>query len=153
MYPLYSVRYQCSFLKPHLLKLTYYFTAVFDAVPLYPVNIVPAPLLTAQELYKKLFNDQLVATQPPWFHFFTLVEFIYQLPVVLWAIWALSTKSPKAPTHLLVWALVCFITTLTCIYEFYENQVMTETQKTRVIGGYGLYAVICMFLSPPTDFI
>jgi hypothetical protein len=118
---------------------------VFDGVPLYPPSLVPAPLLSAQDFYKSFFNDQLVITQPHWFHFFTLVEIFYQLPVVLWGVWALATKSPKAPAHLLIWALVCAGTTATCIFEFYHNQLMTETEKTRLIAMYGLYELICEF--------
>ncbi|KAF8237431.1 hypothetical protein L208DRAFT_1389217 [Tricholoma matsutake] len=114
----------------------------FDSVPLYPPNFVPARLLSAQEYYKNFFNDQLVIAQPPWFHLFSLIELLYQLPLVLWGIWALATKSPRAPAHLLVWSVVCFGTTVTCIYEFYHHQMMSETQKTRLIAMYGLYALI-----------
>lgn len=108
---------------------------------------MPARLLSAQEYYKNFFNDQLVIAQPPWFHLFSLIELLYQLPLVLWGIWALATKSPRAPAHLLVWSVVCFGTTVTCIYEFYHHQMMSETQKTRLIAMYGLYALICMFSS------
>jgi hypothetical protein len=121
--------------------------AVFDSIPLYPPSLVPAPLLSAQQWYMTFFNDQLVIAQPPWFHFFSLVEVLYQLPVVLWSIWALATNSHKAPAHLLVWSVVTFGTTATCLYEFYHNQLMSETEKTRLISMYGLYALICKFAS------
>jgi len=116
---------------------------VFDAIPLYPPSLVPAPLLSIHEWYNSFFNDQLMISQPPWFRLFSLIELFYQLPVVIWGVQALATKSPKAPAHLLVWALICFGTTATCLFEFYHNQLMSETEKTRLIAMYGLYALIC----------
>jgi len=115
---------------------------LFDSVPLYPQIIVPAPILSTHQWYKDFFNDQLVIAQPSWFHFFSLIELFYQLPVVLWSVWALATNSPKAPAHLLVWSVVCVGSTATCLYEFYHNQLMSETEKTMLISLYGLYGLI-----------
>jgi len=121
-------------------------SAVFDCLSLYPPQIVPERLLSLQSWYKDYYNDQLVIRQPPWFRFFSLVEALYQLPISVWSIWALTTKSPKAPTHLLVWAVVCCGTTLTCLFEFYHNELMSNQEKGALIAMYGSYAVICMVL-------
>lgn len=124
------------------------FRSVIDCIGLYPESIAPRPLLSLHEFYKATFNDQLVINQPPWFHFFSLLELVYQLPVAIWAVWALKNKSPKAPAHLLVWATVAFGTTMTCLFEFYHNAVMSTQEKTSLIAMYGCYGLICEFFTP-----
>jgi hypothetical protein len=120
----------------------------FDCVPLYPVHLVPIALLDTHAWYKSFFNDQLVITLPAWFRFFFAIEACYELPLAIWGVYALSTKSPKAAPHMLVWALVCFGTTATCLFEFYENSLMSKSEKTVMIAMYGSYALICESLSP-----
>ncbi|KAF8066885.1 transmembrane protein 6/97 [Lyophyllum atratum] len=114
----------------------------FDSLPLYPSGIAPASLLSLHHWYKTHFNDQLVIAQPAWFRLFTLTEPFYQLPVAAWGIWALRTKSYKAPAHILLWASVCFGTTITCLFEFYHNKLMTDQEKTVLYMMYGSYAII-----------
>ena len=120
---------------------------VFDAIPLYPKSLVPKPLLATHQWYKAYFNDQIMITQPPWFRFFCFLELVYQLPVAAWGVWALATKSPKSPAHLLVWAIVCAGTTFTTLVEFYHNPNMTDQEKATLIALYGFYGVICGFSS------
>ncbi|KAF9462522.1 transmembrane protein 6/97 [Collybia nuda] len=118
-------------------------TIVFvDCIAIYPASIVPGPLLSLHEFYKATFNDQLVINQPPWFRLFSLVEFLYQLPVAVWAVWALKNKSPKVPATLLVWATVAFGTTMTCLFEFYHNEVMSSQEKSSLIAMYGCYGLL-----------
>jgi len=130
-----------------LFLMSYILAIVFlDALPFYPPSLVPAPLLSTRDWYKTYFNDQLVITQPPWFRFFALAEFLYELPVAIWGIWALSTKSPKAPAHLLVWSVVCAGTTFTCLFEIYHNSGMSGQEKTRLFALYGSYGFIFSLL-------
>ena len=132
-----------SVVHPYLKQNLSRASAVFDCLSLYPPQIVPEQLLSLQSWYKDYYNDQLVIRQPSWFRFFSLVEALYQLPISVWSIWALTTKSPKAPTHLLVWAVICCGTTLTCLFEFYHNEDMNNQEKGTLIAMYGSYAVIC----------
>jgi len=126
-----------------LFLVSYVLTIIFfDNLPLYPQHLVPPQLLELHTWYKNYYNDQLLITQPPWFRFFSLSEPFYQLPVSIWSVWALTTKNPKAPTHLLVWAVVCCGTTLTCLFEFYHNTLMTDQEKKALFSMYGLYAAI-----------
>ncbi|RDB30676.1 hypothetical protein Hypma_005981 [Hypsizygus marmoreus] len=117
-------------------------TIIFDCISLYPRSIVPSALLSVHEWYKVFFNDQLVITQPTWFRAFTLIEGIYEFPLALWGIWALKSQSPEVPARLLIWALVCFSTTFTCLLAIYYDNVMSDSEKWTVIAMYGLYAVI-----------
>jgi len=123
--------------------LTYIPTILaFDCIPLYPVHLVPVALLDTHAWYKSFFNDQLAITLPAWFRFFFAIEACYELPLAIWGVYALSTKSPKAAPHLLVWALVCFGTTATCLFEFYENPLMSGSEKMVIIAIYGSYGLI-----------
>ncbi|KAG5642947.1 hypothetical protein DXG03_001865 [Asterophora parasitica] len=114
----------------------------FDSLPLWPSGLAPNNLLSLHKWYKNHFNDQLVITQPAWFRLFTLTEPFYQLPVAAWGIWALRSKSLKAPAHLLLWAALTFGTTITCLFEFWHNQLMSEQEKLVLIAMYSSYAVI-----------
>jgi len=115
---------------------------LFDCIPLYPKGILPPSMLSLHDWYKHSFNDQLVITQPPWFRFFNLTEPFYQLPVATWAIWALKSKSYKAPLHLVVWAVVCCGTTLTCMVDFWYNELLSQQELSVLLAMYGSYGVI-----------
>ncbi|KAH0579221.1 hypothetical protein H2248_003371 [Termitomyces sp. 'cryptogamus'] len=114
----------------------------FDSLQFYPAGLAPGSLLQLHEWYTKHFNDQLVISQPAWFRLFTLTEPLYQLPVAVWAVWALRSKSYNAPANLLLWATVCCGTTITCVFEFYHNQLMSNQEKLVLIAMYGSYALI-----------
>jgi hypothetical protein len=115
----------------------------FDAQPLYPPNLVPTILSNIQSWYFAVFNDQLLARQPPWFHFFALTEIFYQFPAAVYIVYSLHTRSPGVAPHTIIWATISTFTTATCLYEIYHDAVMTNTQKLMLGGMYGVYGAIC----------
>jgi hypothetical protein len=106
----------------------------FDAQPLYPPNLVPTILSNIQSWYFAVFNDQLLARQPPWFHFFALTEIFYQFPAAVYIVYSLHTRSPGVAPHTIIWATISTFTTATCLYEIYHDAVMTNTQKLMLRG-------------------
>jgi len=118
---------------------------VFDSLPLYPPSLVPASLATTHAWYLTTFGDPLIRHQPPWFRFFSLAELFYQLPMAVYLSCGLYSRSPKAPVHMLVWAMLAAFTTATCCWEFAFSEEMTQWQKGMLGGVYGSYGVICEF--------
>ncbi|KAI5788361.1 transmembrane protein 6/97 [Geopyxis carbonaria] len=116
----------------------------FDILHLYPAHLVPAVLLDTQEWYKTFFNDVLTIHHPAYFAFFKYVEAFYELPVALYAAWALARGggSGGVYAHLLVWAVVCALTTATCVWEYVVSEVMSEQERMVLVGMYGGYGLI-----------
>jgi len=124
---------------------------VFDSIPLYPASLVPAPLARTHAWYLSTFRDPLVGQQPPFFRFFTYAELLYQLPTAVYLVRALRRRSPTAPAHLLVWAVLAAFTTATCCWEIAASAQMTPAQKWTLGALYGSYGVFCEYYrSPPT---
>jgi hypothetical protein len=129
-----------------LFLLSYIPTIVlFDCQPLYPTSLIPAPLAETHEWYLSFFADPLISSQPPWFRFFTLTEFCYQLPMAIYLAHALWKKCSNAPLHMLLWAMWCAGTTATCVYEFYYDTTILLWQKQALSAMYGSYGLICEF--------
>jgi hypothetical protein len=111
--------------------------------------------MALHKYYLATYNDQLAISRPHWFHFFALIEAVYQFPVTVWTAWALRNKNPKAPAHLLVWSVITAGTTFTCMWEFWYNDfggVMSWSQRQALVAMFGSYALICELLSQPFFF-
>ncbi|KAL7274511.1 hypothetical protein RUND412_002593 [Rhizina undulata] len=113
-----------------------------DSIPYYPQSLVPQPLKDLHVYYCQTYNDQLVITKPGWFRTFAWVEILYQLPFGIWALVAIKREDPRTPVHLLVFSVICAITTLPCLVEFYDNQAMSWDEKKTVWAFYSPYFVL-----------
>jgi hypothetical protein len=68
-----------------------------DLAPLYPDSIRPTFITKLREFYITTFRDQFFIAPPAWFDMYIWMEFLYHVPLSVWAIGALLRgKSPLA---------------------------------------------------------
>ncbi|CCU75973.1 integral membrane protein [Blumeria hordei DH14] len=122
---------------------------VVDLQVIYPPIIVPTFMIDLKAFYVETFDDRFFRTPPPFFQLFVWLEILYQAPVIAWSLGGLYCNSSKVPLVLLPYALVVFLTTLTCVveYSFWDTPLQ---QKICLTALYGPYLALCAFYSPPS---
>ncbi|KAL1959763.1 hypothetical protein VTO42DRAFT_1349 [Malbranchea cinnamomea] len=117
-----------------------------DLVPFYPDNLKPAVLDSLRAYYIETYQDKFFTEPPTWFWGYAAIEAIYHMPLSIWAVRALAKNHPMVPVHLLIWAVLTFITTLTCLLEAWDWSDRTEEQKWQLTMLYGPYAAFAGFM-------
>ncbi|CZT06234.1 uncharacterized protein RAG0_12032 [Rhynchosporium agropyri] len=109
-----------------------------DMQALYPVSIVPGFMKALKFYLINTHHDQFFIDPPAWFRAFIWTEFLYQAPVMIWSLGALRRSSPRLPVVLLPYALLVFVTTATCMYEysFWEIPFQHKIDLTTLYGPY-----------------
>ncbi|CAD6499216.1 BgTH12-04868 [Blumeria graminis f. sp. triticale] len=109
-----------------------------DLQVIYPPIIVPAFMIDLKAFYVETFDDRFFRTPPPFFQLFVWLEILYQAPVIAWSLGGLYRNSSKVPLVLLPYALVVFLTTLTCIveYSFWDTLLYQKICLTALYGPY-----------------
>lgn len=101
--------------------------------------------------YISTYNDQFFISPPPFFKLYMWFELLYQAPVMLWAIPNIFRNSPKVPLVLLPFAVMVFLTTLTCMveYAFWDVPRQQKIDMTTLYGPYlalSAYMMVDMYL-------
>ncbi|KAF2113436.1 transmembrane protein 6/97 [Lophiotrema nucula] len=142
--------------KRDLVYLMFFITHIpvmlaFDLTGYYPISIQRPWMTDLRTWYFAKYGDRFFAgpAPPPWFTLFMLLEFVFHLPVALWAIPALLRNDPRIPLALLVFGLETSITTLVCVAEMLSWDELTPAQKgLGGLGGtYGGYLALSLFMS------
>jgi hypothetical protein len=60
-----------------------------DLAPLYPDSLRPAFITELRKYYIATFRDQFFIAPPAWFDLYIWMEFLYHVPLSIWAIGAL----------------------------------------------------------------
>ncbi|EFQ36586.1 hypothetical protein CGRA01v4_08467 [Colletotrichum graminicola] len=129
-----------------------------DLVPFYPSSLYADPssplhfLQLLRDFYIQTYNDPYFVTPhdglPSWFKLFTYIEIFYQLPMAIWMVYGFSRRTGTTPGFelaVLVFAVECALTTLTCIYDtlHWDPAVYSQAQKNVFIFNlYGPWVVI-----------
>ncbi|TQS32513.1 hypothetical protein Golomagni_07167 [Golovinomyces magnicellulatus] len=121
---------------------------VIDLQVIYDPSLVPAFLKKAKDFYVERYNDQFFINSPPFFKLFVWSEVFVQAPVMLWSLGGLyrirannGEDSPNVPLIIFPFALVVFITTLTCMVEFL-NWDISWYEKFNLTTLYGPYLIL-----------
>ncbi|TGZ81376.1 hypothetical protein EX30DRAFT_371389 [Ascodesmis nigricans] len=118
---------------------------LFDALPIYPRHLVPTTLLNIHAWYIDFFNDVLVKHSPSWYQSFLTIELGFELPVAIWSVGKLGAGNKNTGAVypvLLVWAVVCALTTGVCVVEFLRSPEMSQKEKGMMAAMYGGYGLI-----------
>ncbi|TVY54165.1 Sigma intracellular receptor [Lachnellula suecica] len=118
---------------------------LMDLQAIYPPSVVPGFMLTVKNYYIKTYKDQFFVNPPPFFKLFIWSEILFQAPVTVWALGGLYRNSPKIPLVLLPYAIVVFLTTLTCMVE-YASWEVPLADKIELTKLYGPYLAIATFM-------
>ena len=101
-----------------------------------------------QDMYKAEFADPLQKL-PPWFAFFVVCEFLFQLPLSVWALFALRRDSPLAPLGIGIFGAQFAFTTCTSLVEIlafdeaaYGIAEYPWQSRLKLCAVYGPYAVV-----------
>ncbi|CCF32134.1 hypothetical protein CH063_04578 [Colletotrichum higginsianum] len=129
-----------------------------DLVPFYPSSLYADPsaplhfLQVIRDFYISTYNDPYFVTPhdglPSWFKLFTYLEIVYQLPMAVWMVYRFSGRTGTTPGFelaVLVFAVECALTTLTCIYDtlHWDPAVYSQAQKNVFIFNlYGPWVVM-----------
>ncbi|KAK1594162.1 transmembrane protein 6/97 [Colletotrichum navitas] len=129
-----------------------------DLVPFYPSSLYADPssplhfLQLLRDFYIQTYNDLYFVTPhdslPSWFKLFSYIEIFYQLPMAVWMVYGFSRRTGTTPGFelaVLVFAVQCALTTLTCIYDtlYWDPAVYSQAQKNVFIFNlYGPWVVI-----------
>ncbi|KAK2000489.1 hypothetical protein LX36DRAFT_709353 [Colletotrichum falcatum] len=129
-----------------------------DLVPFYPPSLYADPssplhfLQLLRDFYISTYNDPYFVTPhdglPSWFRLFTKIEMFYQLPMAAWMVYGFSGRTGTTPGFelaVVVFAVECALTTLTCIYDILhlDPAVYSQAQKNVfVFNLYGPWVVI-----------
>lgn len=129
-----------------------------DLVPFYPSSLYADPsaplhfLQVIRDFYISTYNDPYFVTPhdglPSWFKLFTYIEIVYQLPMAVWMVYRFSGRTGTTPGFelaVLVFAVECALTTLTCIYDtlHWDPAVYSQAQKNVFIFNlYGPWVVM-----------
>jgi hypothetical protein len=121
-----------------VLKLTY--VVVMDCQPLYPKDLVPSFITKLGNYYVETYKDRffIEGNTPPFLKAFLWSELLYQFPTGLWAVRGLLKDSPKVPLVLLPFSCVIFITTGTCMVEyfFWDAPIQDKLVLSLLYGPY-----------------
>ncbi|KAG9238967.1 transmembrane protein 6/97 [Amylocarpus encephaloides] len=116
-----------------------------DLQPIYPPHLLPEILVSLKDFYVRNYNDQFYINTPNFFRVFLWIEFVYQVPVMIWGLGGLYRNSPKVPLILLPFAVKVFLTTLTCMLEFPNFPIPLE-KKISLTTLYGPYLAVSAFM-------
>ncbi|RKF76500.1 hypothetical protein GcM3_078027 [Golovinomyces cichoracearum] len=115
---------------------------VIDLQVIYDPSLVPAFLKKAKGFYVERYKDRFFIDPPPFFKLFVWSEVFVQAPVMLWSLSGLYRNSPNVPLIILPFALLVFITTLTCMVEFLHWDISWQ-EKFDLTTLYGPYLILC----------
>ncbi|KAI1004029.1 hypothetical protein K3495_g4181 [Podosphaera aphanis] len=118
---------------------------VIDLQVLYPAGLVPDWLRAVKGYYVAQYQDQFFVAPPPFFRLFVWSEILFQAPVMGWSLAGLYHDSPRVPLVLLPFAVVVFLTTLTCMVEYSFWEVSLQ-QKWQLTSLYGPYLMLSLFM-------
>ncbi|RKF80172.1 hypothetical protein GcM1_196039 [Golovinomyces cichoracearum] len=99
---------------------------LIDFQAIYDPSLVPAFMKKAKGFYVERYKDRFFIDPPPFFKLFVWSEVFVQAPVMLWSLGGLyrtnnGKDSPNLPFIILPFALLVFITTLTCMFLSHRN--------------------------------
>ncbi|KAF1819509.1 uncharacterized protein K489DRAFT_412823 [Dissoconium aciculare CBS 342.82] len=117
-----------------------------DLAPLYPDSIRPTFITELRKFYITTFRDQFFIAPPAWFDMYIWMEFLYHVPLSLWAIGALLRDDPKVPIHLLVYSVQTALTTATCIAEYLSWSGYSNSEKVELGKLYIPYLALAVLM-------
>lgn len=120
---------------------------IMDCQPLYPPHLIPTFMTKLGDFYVDTYKDQffLPGNTPPFLKAYIWSEVFYQFPTGVWAIQALLRDSPKLPLVLLPFSCVIFITTGTCMVEYFFWDAPLQ-DKLDLSTLYGPYLALSAFM-------
>jgi len=136
---------------------------VMDLQAIYPPSMVPGFMQTIKLYYVDTYKDQFFVDTPNFFRAFIWSELLFQAPIMIWAIGALLRSkhekarlaleffpdtlidSPKVPIVLLPFATLICVTSITCIFDFWQWPVPME-EKIELTKLYGPYVALCEYI-------
>ncbi|KAI9677768.1 MAG: hypothetical protein M1829_002540 [Trizodia sp. TS-e1964] len=111
-----------------LIRQAAWSVGAIDLTALYPSHLTPAFMISLREYYVATYHDRNFVAPTAWFCLYVWMEALYHLPLSVYAIGALLRDDPKAPLHLLIFAVQAGLTTATCI-AYYLSWDITSAQK------------------------
>ncbi|EMC93208.1 hypothetical protein BAUCODRAFT_230797 [Baudoinia panamericana UAMH 10762] len=132
----------------YLIFFTIHIPVMFcvDLYPLYPTSLRPAFLDNIRRFYIETYYDQNFVTPAAWFTLYMWMEFLYHVPLSVWAIGALLRDDSKLPIHLLIFAVQTAITTSTCIADYLSWSTISSAQKVELGKLYVPYLALSVFM-------
>ncbi|KAK6828277.1 integral membrane protein-like protein [Apiospora arundinis] len=114
-----------------------------------------APLGHLRTYYLESYKDQFFQPTgaPSFFVLFAFLELVFHLPVSVWAVRALSSKTGlkgKGELLLFLYGVETALTTATCMWEAYgwDEALVSGRRRSRLLGGlYGSYFAVALLLS------
>lgn len=123
-----------------------YVYTVVDLQTIYPPWLVPEILQTVKAFYINKYHDRFFIEPNPFFLLFIWIELVYQAPVMIWGLRALYSNSSKIPLVLLPYALLTFLTTLTCMVEYSFWPQLNTREKLHLTSLYAPYLFLSAFM-------
>ncbi|KAI8355973.1 transmembrane protein 6/97 [Mortierella sp. GBAus27b] len=114
-------------------------TALMDIVPLYPAFMTPyiQPLIKFTEYYVETYRDPFIADRSlVWFNTFLHMEGLIQLPIFVYAAWALYHNQRNVALWICIYSAHVMTTVLPCLttLNFGKDSdfpfLVTDSQKT-----------------------
>ncbi|KAF8460380.1 transmembrane protein 6/97 [Kalaharituber pfeilii] len=118
-----------------------------DSAPFLPAQYVLPPFRAIHAYYATTYRDPLQATQPAWFFFFAMTEFLFQLPLGVWALWAIPKDHQLVPLGVVSYASLAAWSTWASVAQILAwddgvgGKAFGWVEKGRLAGLYGGYGV------------
>ncbi|RPB21794.1 hypothetical protein L211DRAFT_827704 [Terfezia boudieri ATCC MYA-4762] len=115
-----------------------------DSAAYIPSHLLPRPMAHIKSFYDANFSDPLQLTQPTWFYLFAMTEFFLQLPLGIWALFALPRDDPLVPLGLGSYAALAAFTTWISIGELlmWDESPFAWEKKVKLGALYAVYGVM-----------
>ena len=96
-------------------------TIYFDSPNIIPHHLLSSSILSTRTFYVEFFKYPLVEYAPIWFKSLVLIEFIIQLPFMIFASWMLFTGYKRKSLFLVAYGIHVCTALIPCLGELWVN--------------------------------